>query len=73
MERPIAWNAYDESALSALEALSRRYRDYLDAGKTERECVTRTIEIARAAGYVALEDRIRSGEMCIRDRDCISI
>ena len=34
MERPIAWNAYDESALSALEALSRRYRDYLDAGKT---------------------------------------
>ena len=62
MERPIAWNAYDESALSALEALSRRYRDYLDAGKTERECVTRTIEIARAAGYVALEDRIRSGE-----------
>lgn len=62
MERPVAWNTYDESALNALEALSCRYRDYLNAGKTERECVTRTIEIARGAGYVALEDRIRSGE-----------
>ena len=62
MERPVAWNTYDESALNALEALSRRYRDYLNAGKTERECVTRTIEIARGAGYVSLEDRIRSGE-----------
>ena len=29
MERPIAWNAYDESALSALEAPSRRYRDII--------------------------------------------
>ncbi len=62
MERPVAWNAYDDSALNELEALGDRYRNYLDCGKTERECVKRTIEIARAAGYVSLEERIRSGE-----------
>ncbi len=62
MERPVAWKSYDASALDALEALCKRYRNYLDIGKTERECVTRTIEIAKSAGYVPLEERIRSGE-----------
>ena len=61
MERPVAWKSYDASALDALEALCKRYRNYLDIGKTERECVTRTIEIAKSAGYVPLEERIRSG------------
>ena len=39
MERPNAWLNYDEAALAALEEVSRKYRAYLDGGKTERECV----------------------------------
>ena len=62
MERPVAWNTYDESALNALEAVSGRYHKFLDLGKTERECVKYTVELAKAAGYVSLEDRIQSGE-----------
>ena len=36
MERKNAWETYDEKQLSALEAVCRRYRAFLDAGKTER-------------------------------------
>ena len=61
MERPIAWNKYDETSLKALEDVSARYRVWLDQGKTERECVTETVEIAKAAGYQDLSDAIRAG------------
>ena len=50
MERPNAWKNYDDEALAMLEAVSVRYRDFLDHGKTERECVTETVAAAKAAG-----------------------
>ena len=46
MERPNAWKAYDENALKDLEAVSTRYRAFLDNGKTERECVKQAVEMA---------------------------
>ena len=49
MERPNAWKNYDDEALAMLEAVSVRYRDFLDHGKTERECVTETVAAAKAA------------------------
>jgi len=61
MERPNAWKQYDEASLKALEDVSARYRVWLDGGKTERECVTETIEMAKAAGYQDLNDAIRAG------------
>ncbi|MDD6142027.1 MAG: aminopeptidase [bacterium] len=61
MERPNAWKQYDEAALAKLEEVSRKYRQYLDNGKTERECVTETVEIAKAAGYTDLSDAIKAG------------
>ena len=51
MERKNAWNTYDETQLAELEALNKNYRDFLNKGKTERECVTETIRQAEAAGY----------------------
>ena len=54
MERPNAWKNYDDEALAMLEAVSVRYRDFLDHGKTERECVTETVAAAQKAGYVDL-------------------
>ena len=61
MERPNAWKNYDDEALAMLEAVSVRYRDFLDHGKTERECVTETVETAaQKAGYVDLEQAIRA-------------
>ena len=61
MERPNAWKTYDEKALCELEAISKKYRVYLDLGKTERECVTETVEIAEKAGYTNLNDAIKTG------------
>ena len=38
-----------------MEALCKGYKEYLDNGKTERECVTETIDIIEKAGYKSLD------------------
>ena len=65
MNRPNAWKKYDETALKALEDISKRYIKYLDNGKTERECVTETVEIAKANGYIDLNDAIKAGKALV--------
>ena len=62
MERRNAWLSYEEADEKALEKLAKDYRAFLDAGKTERECVTELTKEAEAAGYVSLEKKIASGE-----------
>lgn len=62
MERKNAWGTYGKKDLSELEKLSVRYRQYLDGGKTERECIKETVELAKKAGYRDLKDVISSGE-----------
>jgi len=47
-------NGYDRLAqgeLEAMEAYCTGYKQFLDAGKTERECVDRTVALAEAAGF----------------------
>lgn len=51
MKMKTAWENYDEVQRQTLERLCAGYRAYLDAGKTERECVTAAIALAKAAGY----------------------
>ena len=51
-------NGYDRllpGELEAMEAYCEGYKKYLDAGKTERECVDRTIAMAEAAGFRRFE------------------
>lgn len=62
MERPNAWNQYDDQALQAVEKAARGYKNYLDHGKTERECACQAIVIAKAAGYTDLNDAIAAGK-----------
>jgi len=62
MERPNAWKSYDEKAIAELTAVGERYKEYLTYGKTERECVDKTIEIVEAQGYVNLDDVIAAGK-----------
>ncbi len=57
-----AWLSYNETQKAELEALSGRYKKFLDAGKTERECATEAIRLARAAGYVSLEEVQKAGK-----------
>lgn len=59
MERQNAWKGYKQKQLKELEALCSEYRDFLDNGKTERECVKITIEQAKKSGYKNLDTIIK--------------
>ena len=39
MKRENCWKIYDENQLKELEEINSKYRNMLDSGKTERECV----------------------------------
>ena len=62
MERRNAWLSYKEADENEMETLNRAYREFLNKGKTERECVTEIVKQAEAAGYEALEARIARGD-----------
>ncbi len=62
MERKNAWKSYSEADLQKLNALASNYKDFLDNGKTERECVDHAVDLAVAAGYRNLDEVIAAGE-----------
>lgn len=62
MERKNAWLSYGESDEKEMEKLAKDYRAFLDAGKTERECVTELVREAETNGYVSLEAKQAAGE-----------
>ena len=61
MERKVTWETYDEEQMKELEALNREYREFLDNGKTERECIDTIVNTIEAEGYRELESVIESG------------
>ena len=61
MYKKNAWEQYDEAELAKVEAFAAKYKAYLDAGKTERECVTEAVKLAEAAGFIDLDKVIREG------------
>lgn len=70
MEKKNLWEVYDEMQLQELEKLNCNYREYLDNGKTERECVREAIKMAKEAGYKDLKDVIVNGET-LKTGDCV--
>ena len=62
MERKNLWTVYSEEQLAHLESLNESYKKYLDAGKTERECVREAVKLAEAAGYKNLDEVIAAGD-----------
>ena len=63
MERQNAWKEYSKKEIKELEKLNKKYRQFLDAGKTERECVSQAVKMAEKAGYRNLQEIIDGGEM----------
>ena len=61
MERPNAWKGYGEEQLADLNRICEDYKSFISDNKTERECCAAAVELARAAGYEGLEERIASG------------
>ena len=62
MERNNVWKEYTKKEIKELEKLNKQYREFLDAGKTERECVTEAVKMAKKAGYRDLQEVIAADE-----------
>ncbi len=62
MERENMWKQYSPEQLAELEEVSSRYKECLNLGKTERECVALAISMAEAKGYKNLKDCIAGRE-----------
>ena len=56
MERRNAWRVYDQTELEKLDKINETYKNCLDDGKTERECITLAVKKAEAAGYKNLKE-----------------
>lgn len=56
------WTTYNDEQYMELEKLNKIYKEYLDNGKTERECVREAVKMAEEAGYRNLKNVIEAGE-----------
>ena len=68
MERPNAWKTYNKTELKKLEDFAKAYKAFIDAGKTERECVNYTVAALEKAGYTDLEKAI-AGKKALKPGD----
>ena len=64
MERKVAWLDYGEQEKAALTELNERYKEYISAAKTERECVAEAISLAEKQGYrnIAQVKSLKAGD-----------
>ncbi len=61
MDHKSTWRKYNTEDLAQLNALADAYKAFISNNKTERECFKSAKESAETAGYIALEDAIKSG------------
>lgn len=62
MDTENLWTSYHEEQCAELEKINQAYKNYLDAGKTERECVREAVRLAEEAGYKNLQQVVQNGE-----------
>lgn len=60
MERKNIWLKYDETELKKVESVNKEYIQFLNSGKTERECVKISVDMAEKNGYKNLADIIKN-------------
>lgn len=61
MENKNTWELLDEKQLKEVEVLSKEYMNFLDNGKTERECVDTIVNMIEEEGYRELEALVKEG------------
>ena len=64
MENQNVWLTYDENSLEQVSEFAAGYMDFLNRGKTERECIDYIVSEIEAAGYMELEKLVRDGVKC---------
>ncbi len=60
MEKKNTWETYSDKQMKSCEKLSKEYRNFLDNGKTERECIDTIVNTIEAAGYKELKYYIKN-------------
>jgi len=55
METKNLWEVYDEKTIKKANKFAKDYMNFLDNGKTERECVNQIVNTIEKEGYVELE------------------
>lgn len=56
------WTTYSEAELKELHEINEKYKVCLDKGKTERECVDLTVDMAKEAGYRDIKEVLAEGK-----------
>nr|MCR5672095.1 aminopeptidase [Lachnospiraceae bacterium] len=59
MESKSVWKSYNARQLKECEEFNGKYKDFLNNGKTERECVNIIVDMAEEAGYVELSEKLK--------------
>lgn len=62
MKKDNLWLSYTDEDKKKLDEVCERYKQCLDDGKTERECVTLVVDMAEEEGYKELYSTIGKGE-----------
>ena len=62
MKKDNLWLNYTDEDCAKVQEVCERYKDCLDNGKTERECVSIIVEMAEKKGYRELRGAIAQGE-----------
>ena len=61
MEHKNTWETYSAKQLKEVDAFAREYMNFLDSGKTERECIDQIVNTVEQSGYQELETLIAAG------------
>ncbi|MCR4989511.1 MAG: aminopeptidase [Lachnospiraceae bacterium] len=62
METKNVWSKYTAAELKKVDGFASEYIDFLNNGKTERECVDTIVNMIEGAGYIELQKAIKSGK-----------
>lgn len=62
MERKNIWDTYSHAQLEELESHADEYRDFLNHGKTERECIDWIVNAIERNGYQELQTLVKKNE-----------
>lgn len=61
MDRENIWKSYSNEQIKELDRVNKEYKNCLDLGKTERECVKLSVERLREKGYISIDEMKSAG------------
>jgi aspartyl aminopeptidase len=62
MEHKNTWETYSAKQLKEVDQFAKEYMEFLDNGKTERECIDQIVNTIEKAGYRELEALLKDGQ-----------